>query len=193
MQNRTHSLDLLQEHIDDWKLRFHCRMVACAMEAYGHERERSPDEIDEWWTAGLLHDLDWESHPDDHPQVAVEEILPEHDYPPSVIQAVEAHAPDRTGVEPESSLDRHLYACDELTGFMKAVSLVRPNEFEDMRVDSVTKKLDDSSFAKNVPRDMIYRGAELIDRALEDHIQFLIDVFREKDPELQEEFSEFIP
>lgn len=155
-------------------------MVAAAMEAYAHKLDKFHKEVEAWWTAGLLHDLDWEKFPKDHPQKAVEEILPEEGYPEAIINAVEAHAPERTGREPETEIERYLFACDELSGFMNAVSLVRPNGFADMRIKSVTKKLKDSSFAADVPREDIKKGAALIDTELNDHIAFLIEVFKEE-------------
>lgn len=172
------SMKLLEQYIENENLRNHCEMVAIAMESYAHHLEKSDDETEEWWTAGLLHDLDWEKYPDEHPQIAVDKILPEHGYSTEVIEAVRAHAPERTGKEPESEMERYLFACDELSGFMNAVSLMRPNGFEDMKVKSVTKKLKDSRFAANVPREDIKKGAEMIDKELRDHIQFLIKVFK---------------
>lgn len=180
MISRSDSLDLLKQFIESDNLRHHCKMVAAATEAYAGALGKDNREQELWWTAGLLHDLDWEKYPDEHPQKAVNEILPENGYGKSVINAVEAHAPERTGREPESELERYLFACDELSGFMHAVSLVRPNGFQDMKVKSVTKKLKDSSFASNVPRDDIDRGAALIDTPLNEHIAFLIDVFKVK-------------
>lgn len=171
---------LLQEYIDNENLRHHCHMVAYAMEAYARDLGKSEEEVHRWWTAGLLHDLDWEKYPEEHPNKAVEDILPEKGYPEDIIEAIRAHAPERTGKEPESEIERYLFACDELSGFMHAVSLVRPNGFSDMKVKSVRKKLKDSNFAANVPREDINKGARLIDKELRDHIQFLIGVFKTK-------------
>ena len=126
----------------------------------------------------MLHDLDWEKYPEEHPAKAVNEILPQKGYDDAVIKAIEAHAPERTGRKPTTELERYLYACDELSGFMNAVSLMRPNGFDDMKVKSVTKKLKDKRFAESVPREDIKKGAELIEKPLNDHIRFLIDVFK---------------
>lgn len=175
--SRNKSEQLLHEYIDNENLRNHCEMVALAMESYAHHLDKSDEEIDKWWTAGLLHDLDWEKFPNEHPNKAVNEILPEHGYSKEVIEAIKAHAPERTGKEPVTEIERYLFACDELSGFMNAVSLMRPNGFDDMKVKSVTKKLKDTRFAENVPREDIKKGAELIERDLKDHIQFLIGVF----------------
>lgn len=174
---RTQSAALLAEYIDNENLRLHCEMVAAAMEAYAKSLNKPAEEIDVWWAAGLLHDLDWEKYPDEHPHKAVQEILPPLGYPENMLHAISAHAPGRTGVEPETELDRYLFACDELPGFIHAVSLVRPERYKGMKVKSVTKKLKTLKFAENVPREDIKKGAELIEKPLNEHIQFLIGVF----------------
>ncbi len=177
-KERERSEELLKQYIESESLLNHCKMVAQAMEAYANHLNRTEQEKEEWWTAGLLHDLDWEKYPEEHPNKAVEEILPKHGYSREVIEAIKAHAPERTGKEPESEMERYLFACDELSGFMNAVSLMRPNKFDDMKVKSVTKKLKDSKFAANVPREDIKKGAALIGKELRDHIQFMINVFK---------------
>jgi predicted hydrolase (HD superfamily) len=178
MPSRNESSDLLNQYIESDSLRQHCEMVATAMEGYADHLNLPSDEKDRWWTAGLLHDLDWEKFPDQHPNKAVDEILPALGYSDDVIAAVKAHAPERTGKEPDSEMERYLFACDELSGFMNAVSLMRPNGFSDMKVKSVKKKLKDKRFAANVPRDDIQKGANLIGKELSEHIQFLIGVFK---------------
>jgi len=178
MLARDKSTKLLEKYIESENLRHHCKMVASAMEAYAKKLNHDEQEIESWWHAGLLHDLDWEKYPDEHPHIVVEEILPEYGYPENIIDAVRAHAPERTGKKPETEIERYLFACDELSGFMHAVSLMRPNGFQDMKVKSVKKKLKDKSFAANVPREDIRKGAELIEYELNDHILFLIDVFK---------------
>lgn len=174
---RTDSVELLNEYIKNPSLINHCEMVAKAMEAYAKKLNLSEDEIAEWWTAGLLHDLDWEKYPDEHPNKACNEILPEAGYSEKIINAIKAHAPDRTGKQPETDIEKYLFACDEISGFMFAASLVRPTKFEGMEVKSVTKRMKDKGFAANVSREDIVHGAELIGMPLEDHIGFLINVF----------------
>ncbi len=180
MIDRKDSEKLLREYIENPNLQHHCRMVAVAMDAYARSLELAEEEIEEWWTAGLLHDLDWEKYPDEHPKLAVNEILPEKGYSGEIIEAIKAHAPVRTGKKPETTIERYLFACDELSGFMHAVSLMRPNGFDDMKPKSVTKKLKDKRFAEGVDRDDIREGAELIGKQLNEHIQFLIEVFKKK-------------
>lgn len=178
MKTRDESAALLDQYIKNENLKHHCRMVASAMEAYARELGKHHEEVEAWWTAGLLHDLDWEKYPEEHPAKAVDEILPEAGYPEEVIHAIEAHAPERTGRDPETEIERYLFACDELSGFMNAVSLVRPNGFSDMKISSVTKKLKDKRFAADVPREHIEKGAELIGKERNEHIAFLIEVFK---------------
>lgn len=177
---KNHSaLSLLDTYIKGDNLKHHCIMVSKAMHAYATNLNKPEDEVEKWWVCGLLHDLDWEMYPDEHPNLAINKILPEAGFTdPELLNAIAAHAPDRTGVQPESELARYLFACDELSGFMHAVSLMRPNGFEDMAVKSVKKKMKDKKFAENVPREDIRRGAELIQTDLENHILFLIEVFK---------------
>lgn len=177
-QTRKQSEELLRKYIDSDNLILHSNMVANAMEAYAIELEIEGEERENWWTAGLLHDLDWEKYPDEHPNKAVNEILPDFGYDDEVLMAIEAHAPGRTGREPQSDIERYLFACDEISGFMNAVALMRPNGFSDMKVKSVTKKLKDKRFAANVSRDDIRKGAELIGKQLPEHILFLIGIFQ---------------
>lgn len=179
-RSRGQSEELLKQYIDSENLILHSHMVADAMEAYAAELKVPEEEKENWWTAGLLHDLDWEKYPEEHPAKAVNEILPPLGYPTEVLSAIEAHAPARTGKKPETKIERYLFACDELSGFMNAVALMRPNGFSDMKVKSVTKKLKDKRFAENVSRDDVYTGAELIGKQLNNHILFLIGVFKAK-------------
>ena len=177
MENRNQSLQILHEYIEGESLLHHSKMVAEAMEAYAIHLGKNKEETEEWWTAGLLHDLDWEKFPEEHPNKAINDILPEFNYPENVIEAIKAHAPERTGKNPESEIERYLFACDELSGFMHAVSLMRPTGFEGMKVKSVTKKLKTLKFAESVPREDITKGADLIDKDLNEHIKFLISCF----------------
>lgn len=179
MPTRAESRELLESYIESESLRIHCRMVAAAMEAYATHLGKNETDIENWWAAGLLHDLDWEKYPEEHPNRAVNHILPPLGYPDDVLFAIKAHAPERTGKEPVSEIERYLFACDELSGFMNAVALMRPNRFSDMKVKSVRKKMKDKRFAANVPREDIRKGAELIEKDLSDHILFLIDVFKD--------------
>jgi putative nucleotidyltransferase with HDIG domain len=169
---REQAQALLEQHVKNEALRHHCYMVARAMAAYA--QTLGEDEA-LWYQAGLLHDVDWEAFPDEHPNKAVREWLSE--YPEELRQAILAHAPDRTGKKAETLIEKYLFACDEISGFMHAVSLMRPNGFEGMEPKSIKKKLKDKSFAANVSREDIYHGVELIDKELDEHVRFLIAVF----------------
>lgn len=175
--NKSDCLELLYKYIQNENLRHHCLMVSKAMEAYALHLGKTEEETFKWWQAGLLHDLDWEMYPDEHPHKAVNEILTEYKVDQDVLNAILSHAPERTAKYPETEIERYLFACDELSGFMHAVSILRPTAFEGMKISSVTKKLKTLKFAESVPREDINKGAELINKPLGEHIQFLIQVF----------------
>lgn len=174
---RNEAESLLATWIKNENLQLHCKMVAQAMEAYARKLGKDEAETQNWWLAGLLHDLDWEKQPDEHPNYALEQVFPETDLPDHVTGAIRAHAPERTGKEPETEIERYLFACDEISGFMHAVSLMRPDGFSGMKAKSVTKKLKDKRFAANVSREDIHKGARLIETDLADHILFMAGVF----------------
>ena len=173
LPSRESSENLLKKYMENEALLRHSRMVATAMEAYA---EALGEDVELWYATGLLHDLDWEKYPDEHPMKAVAEFFGE--YPDEMKKAILAHAPGRTGAKAESLLDKYLFACDELSGLMNAVSLMRPNGFADMEAKSVKKKIKDKSFAANVSREDIALGFELIGKTPEEHIEFLINTFR---------------
>lgn len=170
-RDRERAEALLREWIANEALRRHCRAVEIAMRAYAAEVGEDPDA---WGTVGLLHDFDWERHPtlQEHPAKG-EPVLAGLGYPEWFRRAILSHA-DHTGVARESALERHLFASDELSGFITACALMRPDRLAGMEPRSVRKKLKDRRFAANVSRDDIARGAEEIGRSLDDHIAFVI-------------------
>ena len=172
--DRAEAMALLESWVENDGLRRHMLAVEAAVRHYA--RMHDEDE-DLWGIAGLLHDLDWEKYPDEHPKRGLSE-LEQRGYPNEIIRAVQAHAPNRTGVEPETLMERVLFACDELSGLVYACCLVRPNGIDDLKPKSVTKKLKDKAFAAGVDRDDVARGVDLlgIDRA--EHIQNVIDGMR---------------
>lgn len=178
--NREETQNLVKQYIKNDALYRHCEMVATAMEGYAKKLGLNEYEIEEWWSAGLLHDIDWEMYPDEHPNYAVNNIFPQKGYSQAVIDAIKAHAPDRTGKKAETSIEKYLFACDELSGFINAVSLIRPNGLNDMEASSVTKRLKDKRFAANVSREDIIQGTELIELPMAEHITNLIEFFRTK-------------
>ena len=134
-------------------------------------------EVDEeaWGLVGMLHDFDYEVHPTApaHPLKGAE-ILTARGFPPAAIYAILSHA-DYSGCPRRSLLDRAIYACDELSGFVTACALVRPGRaIQGLEVASVTKKLRDRAFARSINRADVYRGAEELGVPLEEHIAFVI-------------------
>lgn len=174
MPTRNEAVELLEAWVENENLRKHMYAVEAAVRSYA--REKDADE-DLWGLAGLLHDLDWEKHPEEHPLKAVEKLR-ELGYPDEVVHAILAHRRDFTGVEPETELDKVLVACDELTGLIVATALVRPNGIDDLKPRSVKKKMKDSAFAKGVDRDDVRQGAEMLGVDLTEHIQKVIDAMR---------------
>ena len=175
MATRDAAVGVLEEWVENENLRKHMYSVEAAMRWYA--RKEGADQ-EAWGLAGLLHDLDWEKHPQEHPLKAVE-ALREKGYPEDVLHAILAHRSEFTGVEPETPMDRHLVACDELTGMITAASLVRPNGIDDLKPKSVKKKLKDPTFAAGVDRDSVRTGAELIGVDLDQHIANVIAAMRE--------------
>lgn len=171
---REESQELLEKYIDGKALLHHSQMVATAMAAYA---QKFGENKELWYQTGLLHDLDWEKYPDEHPNKAINDLLT--DYPELMIEAIKAHAPNRTGKNPENKLERYLFACDELSGFINAYSLMRPNGLTGMKASKVKKKLKDTSFAAGVSREDVAQGFELIEEESAAHIQFLITTFME--------------
>lgn len=136
-------------------------------------------EEDLWGLSGLLHDLDWEKFPDEHPHRGVAHMR-DLGYADELLNAILAHTyPGRTEIEPATELDRHLVACDELSGLVYACCLVRPNGIDDLKPKSVAKKLKDKAFAAGVDRNEVRRGMALIGLEPREHIQNVIDGMRE--------------
>lgn len=180
MPSRQEALQLLEQWVDNRGLRNHMRSVEAAVRWYA--RQAGADE-EEWGLAGLLHDLDWEKYPEEHPLRAVDELR-RLGYPESVLHAILAHRGDFTNTEPESQLDRTLLACDEITGLITATALMRPTGIDDMTAKSVKKKMKDKAFAAGVDRDEVRHGAELIGVELGQHIENVIEAMRGIAPEL---------
>lgn len=174
MPDRNEAVALLEEWVENEGLRKHMYAVEAAVRHYA--RMRGADE-DLWGLAGLLHDLDWEKHPERHPLTAVEHLR-SLGYPEPVLHAILAHRSDFTGVEPETELDKVLLACDELSGLVFATCLVRPTGIDDLEPKSVTKKLKDKTFAAGVSRDEVARGIELIGLERSEHIRNVIEGLR---------------
>ncbi len=166
---------LLNEWVPNEKLRLHMKQVAANMKAWALEKENANETTaQKWELAGLLHDADWEKYPDDHCRVIIEE-LEKRNIDPDVIHCIASHGPSVFGVEPVSNMDKMIYAIDELSGFVHAASLIRPNGYEGMEVKSVLKRLKAPSFAAQVSREDIADASARAGVSVEDLIQFIID------------------
>ncbi len=176
LPTRADALALLHEYVTNPSLINHMKAVEAAVRAYA--RRLSEDE-ERWGLAGLLHDFDYERWPDppNHPKKG-SEILRDRGYPEDVIYAILSHADYLTDYPRVHRLDKALYACDELSGFIVAVALMRPHGVMDLTAQSVQKKLKRKEFARNVSRDDIIRGAADFGVELPEHIQFVIDALK---------------
>lgn len=181
--NRADAFALLNEYVKDPGLVRHMRTVEIAMRAYA-QKLGSDEEI--WGIVGLLHDFDYERwpNPPDHP-LKGSAILREHGYPEEVIYAILSHADYLPEYPRVHLLDKALYACDELAGFITAAALVRPGGITDMAASSVKKKMKSKGFARTVNRDDITRGAADFGVDLTAHIQFIIDALKPHAAELE--------
>ena len=179
---RDEAWELFCEWTESDSLRKHVLGVEAGMRAYA----RRYDEDEELWAAtGILHDLDYEKHPDletGHPRIALE-LFEEKGYPQELIDAVAGHA-ERLGVPRETRMAKALYAVDELSGFIAACALVRPTGVQGMSPKSVKKKLKQPSFAAAVDRDEVRRGAEELGEDFDEHLRIVIAAMEERAGEL---------
>ena len=174
--DRRAAWDLLCEYTKGEGLRKHGLAVEAVMRHFA--RKHGEDE-ETWGIVGLLHDFDYEQHPNEaqHPSEGAP-ILRERGYPEEVVRAILGHA-DYTGVPRDTLMARVLFAVDELTGFITAVALVRPNKsIHEVEPRSVRKKLKDKAFARSVNRDDIVKGAEELGVELPEHIAEVIEAMR---------------
>ena len=185
--SREDALALMHRHVRSESLRRHMYAVEAACRAYAR---RWGEDEETYGLAGLLHDFDYEEHPDQHP-LAGEPILREAGYPDAVVRAILSHYASRTGVQPESKLERTLHACDEITGLITAAALVRPSRsVMDLEAKSVLKKMKDRAFAAGVDREEVRKAAEELGVDLTEHVQFVIEAMRGVAPELGLQGSE---
>jgi putative nucleotidyltransferase with HDIG domain len=169
------SHELLNKYIQNINLRKHCYAVESCMRFYA---KMLGENEDLWAAAGLLHDLDWEMYPDTHPNTAVP-ILKEAGFDDNFIKIILSHAyPDRTNESRDSHVKKYLFACDEITGFVVAYSLMKPGGMNDVEPKSIIKKMKDKAFARTVNRDDIKKGAGEIGMELSEHIQNVIDALK---------------
>lgn len=171
--NRDNAYSLVCEYTQSESLRRHMLAVEVAMRDYARKFD---EDVEKWGIVGLLHDFDYERWPDPpaHP-LKGSEILAERGYPEDVIYAIKSHADYLPDCPRVSLLDKALYACDELAGFISACALVRPERIVGMKAKSVRKKMKQKSFAAAVNRDDMLRGAEDLGLDFNEHVQFVID------------------
>ncbi len=181
MPDRDQAWKLLCEYTQSESLRKHALAVEACVRAYA--RKNGADE-ELWGITALLHDFDYERwpnaghHPDkEHPSEG-SKILREQGYSEEIIRAILSHA-DYSGVKRASPLERTLFACDELAGFLTACALIKPSKsILEVETDSVKRKLKDKAFARGVNRDDVRRGAEELGIPLEEHIAFCIEAMK---------------
>jgi predicted hydrolase (HD superfamily) len=168
------AMALLNQWVKTEKLQFHMKQVGHLMKAFA--KEKNYDEFTQkmWYLSGLLHDADWDQWPDEHCLKIIEE-LESRNIDPRIIKAIASHGPRFFGVEPSSEMDKMLYAFDELSGFVHAYSLMRPQGYEGMEIKGVKKRLKDKNFAAQVNRDDIADASERSGISIDYLISFVID------------------
>ena len=176
MMNRESAWSLLCEYTQSESLRKHMLAVEACMRAYAR---KYGDDEEKWGITGLLHDFDYEKYPtpQEHPFVG-NKILEERGYPEEVRRAILSHA-DYSGVKRESNMEKALFACDELAGFITATALIKPNKsLAEVDAKSVRKRMKDKAFARSVSRDDIINGAADLAIDLDQHIAFCIEAMK---------------
>ncbi len=179
---RDEAYAIVQEYVKNENLIRHMLSVEAAMRFYA---EKYSEDIEMWGMGGLLHDFDWEIHPtlEQHPQDGVP-ILRERGVPEEIVRSIQSHA-DHTGVPRQTLMEKALYACDEITGLIVAVALVRPSKsLHDLKVKSVKKKWKDRSFASGANREEISGAAEEFGVPLWEHVDNVIQAMRAIAPQL---------
>jgi len=179
---RNEAFSLLKEHVQSDSLLKHCLAVEASMIGYA---KKFNEDVNRWAACGLLHDIDFEKYPEEHPLKGVE-ILKDKGYDYEFVTAIQGHA-DRTNTPRETLLAKTLYAVDELSSFVIACVLVRPTKFDGLKVSSVKKKLKTKAFAQAVDRDLVTKSAEELGVDFGEHIQTVIDSLTEAEERLNKE------
>ncbi|MDG1454624.1 MAG: HD domain-containing protein [Planctomycetota bacterium] len=169
---REESREILTSMMESPALLAHVRSVEIVMEAYA---KKYGEDSDHWAITGLLHDADYEKHPEEHPKV-ITALLQERGETEKA-HAIHCHY-TKWGYQCETLLDKALLASDELTGLIIAVARLRPNKLQDLTPKSVKKKLKDKNFAAGVDRSEVHTGMELLEVDLDDHISFIIEALK---------------
>ncbi|HEY7452817.1 MAG TPA: HD domain-containing protein [Candidatus Limnocylindria bacterium] len=175
MPTREEARALLYEWNENPSLRKHGILVEAGVRGYAADDGQDPATVDQWGIAGLLHDLDYERHPDPatHGAIGADELV-RLGYPEEIVHAVRSHN-DMLEIPRTSRLDHLVYACDELAGFLVAVALMRPSrKLVDVEPANVRKRMKDKAFARAVPREMLLAGAEEIGLEFDDHVANMV-------------------
>ena len=177
-KGKTLSAEEAERLLNDWvknpRLKLHMKQVAHLMFSWAVEKENlDGDEAWQWQLAGLLHDADWDQWPETHCKKIVEE-LENRNVDPAIIHAIASHGPAHFGVEPETKMDKMLYAFDELSGLIHAYSLMRPTGYSGMDLKGVKKRMKEKSFAANVSREEINDACLRAGISLDEVIEFII-------------------
>ena len=179
---RDEALLIVREYVKNENLVRHMLAVEAAMRFYAHKLN---EDVEMWGTVGLLHDFDWEIHPslEQHPQAGAP-ILRSRGVPEVIVRGVLSHA-DHTGIPRQSPMEKALYACDEITGLITAVALVRPSRsLLDLEASSVKKKWKDRAFAAGANREEIAAATQEFGIELWEHVGNVIQAMRQIAPEL---------
>ncbi len=171
---KEEAMQLFHEWVLNPRLQLHMKQVAHLMKCWADEKEHLSDEDQwKWEMAALLHDADWDQWPEQHCKKIIEE-LERRNVDPEIIHAIASHGPNHFGVEPETAMDKMLYAFDELSGLIHAYSLMRPEGYKGMELKGVKKRLKEKSFAANVSREEISDACYRAGISLDDIINFII-------------------
>ena len=179
MISREEARGILNSLMTDKALLRHVRCIELVMEAYAKEYG---EDLEKWAIAGMLHDADYEKYPDKHPAIIVQKLIELNE--PEIAYAISAHY-TKWNKPYNSVMDKALLACDELTGFIIASSLIRPTKIVGLTSKSVKEKLKTLKFAAKVDREEIYKGTELLGVDLDNHINFIINVLYQNREELE--------
>lgn len=175
LPTQTEAQQLLEQHVQDEYQRHHALMVATVMSGYAKQYGEDPDL---WFVTGLLHDIDFEKHPETHPRESLQ-WFKEWNYPEELIHAVEAHAYGYHGYTtlPRTRLAAALLACDEICGIFYAYRKLNPVRYAEMKSGSIRKKVKDPAFAAKVDRATIEIGCKHLGVSIDEHIDNLIRFF----------------
>lgn len=173
--SKEETYQLLNDWVKNDRLQLHMKQVAYLMKCWAAEKE-GLNEADQWrWEmAGLVHDADWDQWPERHCKKIIEE-LEARNIDPEIIRAIASHGPDHFGVQPQTNMDKMLYAFDELSGLTHAYSLMRPEGYSGMELKGIKKRFKEKSFAANVNREEIMDAMNRAGVELEIIMQFIIE------------------